>query len=110
MRQEEYDRERMAYVKPSVTQKRDRIHKGTHSGEERFHEFVRLRMLFSSREPDRSDLRVYDIEAKQERRVRLRNMDAVFFLDDARRCATDRKLNDAIKNVNAADDMSDFFC
>ena len=85
MRQDEYACERMTYVKPKVTIKRDILYKKSHPGDYRFHEFVRLRIMKTTIIESIRVFHVYDIDAKCEREVRLRNMDSFFFFDDNRR-------------------------
>ncbi len=85
MRQEEYVCERMKYVNPKVTLKRDILYKKSHPGNYRFHEFVRLRVLKTTIIDSICIFHVYDLEAKCEIEVRLRNMEAFYFFDDNRR-------------------------
>lgn len=81
MRQAEYVRERMAYVRPAVTLKRDRKHRAAHPGEYRYHEFMRWRLV--GYDAASRVARVRDADGVRE--VVLVNMDAFFFLHDGRR-------------------------
>ncbi len=94
MRQVEYVRERMAYVRPMVTLKRDRKHAAAHPGEYRCHEYVRWRLV--GYDAASRVARVRDAEAAGGvREVNLVNMDAFFFLHDGRRQAVEARMRAA---------------
>ena len=74
MRQDEYDSERMKYVNPQATQKRDKLYKELYQN-------VRLKIKTWSD----IVIVVLDIDTNTEWHIRLRNMDAHFYLNDTKR-------------------------
>lgn len=81
-RQKEYDNEKIKYVSPLVTIKRDKLFlKNNPDATCRVHEFRKYKII----KCDGILCTVFDKESNSNIQVRLRNMDSYFYLNDTRR-------------------------